>query len=119
MYAELNNALDLLILATGDGSAEILGKRYGEDAGKLSRDCMHTIGNVKSVVELRPTSVAKSVGKEALKHAGQQAGRPEAPQPEARELANGPAESPGEPPAAEIAAEPAGDPALVPSFEAS
>lgn len=85
VWTALQDAGDTLVAETCDTTADVVGYKYGEDAGATAREGMHVVGNVISVKnQMSGKTVAKKIIKgTAIETAKGVAGVPEAEPSEA------------------------------------
>merc|ERR1711972_1246764 len=70
VFLALNGAADQLVQESLGSTADLVGHKFGEEAGATSREGFHVVGNVMSAKSLLSTkAVAKTVGKKAAKEA--------------------------------------------------
>jgi len=60
VFAALQDAADQLVRHAADSSADLVGHKFGEEAGDTARDGLHAVGNV---LEARGALCPKAVGK--------------------------------------------------------
>merc|ERR1712050_661797 len=66
VFLALNGAADQLVQESLGSTAELVGHKFGEEAGVTSREGFHVVGNVMSAKSLLSAkAVAKTVGKKA------------------------------------------------------
>eukprot|EP00747_Dinoflagellata_sp_TGD_P033373 gnl/TRDRNA2_/TRDRNA2_136574_c0_seq1.p1 gnl/TRDRNA2_/TRDRNA2_136574_c0~~gnl/TRDRNA2_/TRDRNA2_136574_c0_seq1.p1 ORF type:complete len:404 (+),score=84.53 gnl/TRDRNA2_/TRDRNA2_136574_c0_seq1:90-1301(+) len=67
VFDALRQAADALVQDTADSGAELVGHKYGDEAGTVTRDGVHCVGNL---LKANGNVSAKAVGKTVAKTAG-------------------------------------------------
>eukprot|EP00927_Polykrikos_kofoidii_P078927 TRINITY_DN75725_c0_g1_i1.p1 TRINITY_DN75725_c0_g1~~TRINITY_DN75725_c0_g1_i1.p1 ORF type:complete len:427 (+),score=61.98 TRINITY_DN75725_c0_g1_i1:105-1283(+) len=66
IFVALNDAADVLVKESLGSSAELVGHKFGDEAGKVTREGFHVVGNLMDAKSLLSAkAVAKSVGKKS------------------------------------------------------
>merc|ERR1712187_890195 len=70
VFVALNDAADLIMQEALGSSADLVGHKFGEEAGKTTREGFHVVGNL---MEAKSLASKKAVGKTLGKKAAVQA----------------------------------------------